>query len=375
MFSYPAKFRLKSIHYTSKAHLPQLDGIRGLAIILVLLNHLYTFVPLAIIGWIGVDLFFVLSGFLITGILIDSRNKSGYYFIFLRRRILRIFPLYYFFLVLFFIIYPLSNIHYIPNYKNLFSNQFWFWTYIQNLFFAFNGWPSNQMLDHFWSLAVEEQFYLFWPLIILNCSSKTVIKISVLLIISSVIVRNIIHDDPFAVVFTVCRLDSLSIGALCAIFIREYKKFLENHILKVAFFTSIILIAICLYTSNLRTTNIYFVRLGFTLFDIFFASVIILSFDGQIFKGFIKSFFSTTFLKFFGKYSYGIYVFHLPLYYLFYLNLVNLFRNFLSSEFLINFSASISLTIIICVVSIISYYMLERPFLLLKDSAKTISVS
>src|SRR6476469_9154525 len=91
---------MSAILYSNKSHMPVLDGVRGMAVLLVIVFHFYSIG----FGWLGVDLFFVLSGFLITGILIDSRNKENFFRNFYVRRTLRIFPLYYFALILFYLI-------------------------------------------------------------------------------------------------------------------------------------------------------------------------------------------------------------------------------------------------------------------------------
>ncbi len=147
-----------------KGHVNALDGLRGIAIILVLFFHCsrFEFLPVRAIsafGWTGVDLFFVLSGFLITGILIDTKGKEGFYKNFFMKRVLRIFPLYYLTLCIFFI--PSFFFHFELT-EYYITHQIYFWTYTQNLLFAFDGWPENaRFLNHFWSLAIEEQFYIF----------------------------------------------------------------------------------------------------------------------------------------------------------------------------------------------------------------------
>ena len=110
--------------------------------------------------WFGVDLFFVLSGFLITGNLIDARGQSGYFRNFYARRTLRIFPLYYSVLVGVFLILPLAAplIHLPDAYSDLSRNQLWLWSYLQNYVQA-KGPHQLPGFGHFWSLAVEEQFY------------------------------------------------------------------------------------------------------------------------------------------------------------------------------------------------------------------------
>ena len=112
----------------------------------------------AMAGWVGVDLFFVLSGFLITGLLYDARGEHFYFRHFYIRRCLRIFPLYYAVLVLFFVVLPrlreVRELGYVIP-----PDQMWYWTYSVNAIIAADGWPQAFLLGHFWSLAVEEQFY------------------------------------------------------------------------------------------------------------------------------------------------------------------------------------------------------------------------
>jgi peptidoglycan/LPS O-acetylase OafA/YrhL len=166
-------------------YIPELDGLRGLAIILVVLFHarpeqasefaplpfLYTLLNL---GPSGVDLFFVLSGFLITGILLSTKDASprNYFWSFYARRILRIFPLYILAVAGFF--YGLlPYLHSRGELLNVSrSEQFWFWTYLMNWRDA-AGFRIINALGHFWSLGVEEQFYLIWPAVIFFflCSS------------------------------------------------------------------------------------------------------------------------------------------------------------------------------------------------------------
>jgi peptidoglycan/LPS O-acetylase OafA/YrhL len=118
------------------------------------------FFTVAYAGWCGVDLFFVLSGFLITGILLDTKGEDHFFRNFYMRRILRIFPLYYGFLILFFLVLP-QLVSFGNNFHLVLEDQGWYWTYLVNLPIAFYGWPAFYAISQFWSLGVEEQFYLF----------------------------------------------------------------------------------------------------------------------------------------------------------------------------------------------------------------------
>ena len=167
---------------------PVLDGIRGLAIFAVLWHHLVTFSGLEPAvrldyhlwrtgswGWVGVDLFFVLSGFLITGILYDSRSSGRYYFNFFGRRALRILPLYYGVLAVAFLVVPAFLAP--RSAEALTRDQAWYWLYLINVKFAFDGWPEPAYLGHFWSLAIEEQFYLIWPLVVRMLSRRRLLLV------------------------------------------------------------------------------------------------------------------------------------------------------------------------------------------------------
>jgi peptidoglycan/LPS O-acetylase OafA/YrhL len=158
-------------------HMPALDGVRGLAILAVLLFH---FVANSVAtngferavnkvlnyGSLGVDLFFVLSGFLITGILYDSRESHRYFRNFYMRRVLRIFPLYYAVLAMVFLVVPLLPFLRGAEIASLHEHQWWAWLYGVNVYLSLSGAWALSYLDHFWSLAVEEHFYFVWPLVV-----------------------------------------------------------------------------------------------------------------------------------------------------------------------------------------------------------------
>lgn len=147
--------------------IPGLDGLRAIAFLLVFACH----TDYLLVGWTGVLLFFVLSGFLITGILnkMKARFTSRDFFVkFYGRRFLRIFPLYYLYLFLMMGVAAfLLGLGYRINYMNEFYRQVpYAFVYLYNFFYASSTFVQHKFLDHFWSLSVEEQFYVFWPLLI-----------------------------------------------------------------------------------------------------------------------------------------------------------------------------------------------------------------
>src|SRR5438045_2849128 len=166
------------------AYVPELDGVRGLAILGVMALHFVgTIAPTNVLeralakaagyGVWGVDLFFVLSGFLITGILYDSKASSRYLRDFYMRRALRIFPLYYGVLFVLFVLIPrdmLSRVD--PQLGAARDLQVWVWPYLTNVYLGAGQTWSIPYISHFWSLAIEEHFYLVWPFVILLLSRE-----------------------------------------------------------------------------------------------------------------------------------------------------------------------------------------------------------
>ena len=161
---------------TGKLHFPPLDGLRGLAVLMVIVVHAYRYSGIASAGillgrfasagWIGVTLFFVLSGFLISGILFDTSGKPHYLRDFYGRRSLRIIPLYSAFLLCYFFVVP--HVEFLASRLPQPGSQVPYWSYLTNMKdFLFPSAASAEPIDPLWSLAVEEQVYLFWPLVIL----------------------------------------------------------------------------------------------------------------------------------------------------------------------------------------------------------------
>ena len=215
------------------AHHPALDGMRGVAVLMVLAFHFLhvdgeggaaerALLSASRSGWAGVDLFFVLSGFLITGILLDARGGPGYFRAFYARRVLRIFPLYYAYLAVLFLAVPLL----LPSLDVKPETQGWLWTYLGNVLFAREGgFQASPYTAHFWSLAVEEQFYLAWPLLVWMLPRRRLALVCLGLVAGAFALRLGIHRTTFnataAYVLTPARMDALALGALVAVAARE----------------------------------------------------------------------------------------------------------------------------------------------------------
>jgi peptidoglycan/LPS O-acetylase OafA/YrhL len=218
------------------AHVPALDGLRGVAIACVMLYHqtligespsaldrAFAWLPLG--GWAGVDLFFVLSGFLITGILLDSRGEPGYYRSFYARRALRILPLYYAVAAFSFLVLPHLGHPRAERFAAVAADQGWYWLLLSNVPIALAGAFRHGVMDVSWSLAIEEQFYLAWPLVVAWVPRRRLAGLCAALAALSLLWRTgalLLGAGPVAVlVLTPGRLDGLAVGALVAVAARS----------------------------------------------------------------------------------------------------------------------------------------------------------
>jgi peptidoglycan/LPS O-acetylase OafA/YrhL len=218
--------------------MPTLDGVRGLAILMVLIFHFVgntlptspverAIVGVSNYGAYGVELFFVLSGFLITGILYDAQNKPNYFRNFYMRRFLRIFPLYYGVLALIFFVAPLIPLLRGPTLDYLVDRQAWAWLYAVNIYIGKAGDWSFSYLDHFWSLAIEEHFYLFWPLVVFLLARKprALIAVSLATSLCAMLARligSLLGLNWWTTyVLTPFRLDGLALGAFMSVIARQ----------------------------------------------------------------------------------------------------------------------------------------------------------
>jgi len=315
----------------AKKRIPELDGVRGIAILMAMSFHIPPhaalffdsplakfFYSISQMGWAGVDLFFVLSGFLITNILLEKKGQKNYFRNFYMRRVLRIFPVYYLCLTILFIAGFYDST---ATGESNSSIMLWFYSYMHNWLFALG---SGQVLyfGHFWSLAIEEQFYLFWPFVVYYADQKLLTKIGGIAIVGALLLRiyfvfiqgqtSLINTFPYF--STVARIDSLLIGAMVAIGFRSITSIegLTKDAQKGLALSAIIVMAcILVQPASPLYNNGAMLTVGFSGLALLTAALIILLLNKNE-SNFARRIFRSRILTFFGKYSYALYVFHWP---------------------------------------------------------------
>ena len=360
-------------------HFPTLDGIRGLAIVLVVSHQLNRLVGNDLLtrladhvlvgGWAGVQLFFVLSGFLISGILLDSRESPDYFRNFYIRRALRIFPIYYFALLLFIVALPALGI--VPLAWH--ENQLPLWLYYSN-------WPpyagGTALLPHFWSLAVEEQFYLVWPLLVHSRSPRALLRLCAVLAVASLLARvamvaagigsEAIYMNSFS------RLDALVAGSAVAAMLRVpgwlprmMALMRPRSLLPLCILGAVVFEMAFGYKSHQPSGQ----TIGYTLLSVMFALLILAAACSDAAGGRPGTWarlLQSAMLRSVAKYSYGMYIFHKPM------------SDLLGDPLLKSLGYSEGLSLpeqvmylmvgdgCVFVVGMLSYWMVERHFLRLR---------
>ncbi len=319
-------------------HILALDGVRGIAILLVLLHHfMLAPVPLlwssstlwidrtvgrmADVGWAGVDLFFVLSGFLITRILLGALGGRSYFRSFYARRALRIFPVYYGFLLFLIVILPeMPGLRGDLGLAKLRHHQVVYWTYFYNIAISLHpsvdrGFYNN---GHLWSLAVEEQFYLIWPLVVFLLGRRGLGVFCVLCIIAAPIIRYSLMQDAvpqlhnnFAVTTLMpSRMDDLAIGGLLAVVANEPSllRRVARWAIPVGALGVLVFAIMYLRRGGFSLFDPQVEVLGLSVLAVTFASLLTIMVGGP--PGLLQAVCRQRVLTFFGRYSYGIYVLH-----------------------------------------------------------------
>jgi peptidoglycan/LPS O-acetylase OafA/YrhL len=299
---------------------PELDGVRGMMMAAVFLFHCAPRTGVAVFDgfvgsmWISIDVFFALSGFLITRNLLDDRHNVYRYRNFYWNRALRIVPAYVVALLVVFLLMPHSAalakaLEWIPSPR-------WFLTYTFNFWIALhNGWPLNHLMNHFWSLSVEEQFYLVWPplVFLVPARRRPHLIVAVLLVaaMSEVYLRR--HGFSQAVVHTnlLTRLDSLGVGAAVAFVHRSPRPDAAVPLLSGVFWVCLVLlVGSAASTGVLSPTGWWGQLVVQAALMAWSASLVYLLVHQRGVFRLVARVFRLRAFVFLGKYSYGIYLFH-----------------------------------------------------------------
>jgi peptidoglycan/LPS O-acetylase OafA/YrhL len=307
-------------------HVAALDGLRGLAILMVLFVHFIgdetptclvegALVKLANYGVWGVDLFFVLSGFLITGILHDAKASPRYYRDFYVRRVLRIFPLYFGTLLLLFVVWPLLPVDYPTGLAEARRHQVWLWSYGGNLYLARAGTWALPYVSHFWSLAVEEHFYLLWPVIVRSSERTKLMTICLAGMAFATLLRTVTTwaggSDVTSTVLTPCRIDAFCVGGLVALSVRgpglaATARIGGRWVVPIA---AIILLLSAWHAATGGVHSAIVLSLRGLAVACFFGALIAKSLTVPR-VSLLGAMLHSSFARMLGKYSYGLYVFH-----------------------------------------------------------------
>ncbi len=362
------------------SYIRSLDGLRFLAVGLVLVDHWSNY-RLGFPGsYLGVSLFFVLSGYLITGILLKAKNVDNQVNrphgqslkLFYIRRTIRIFPIYYLILLLLFFL----------NFDNIRQHIFWLASYQTNNYIAFNSsWMGAY--DHFWSLAVEEQFYIFFPFVIFYVPKRFLSQVLIALCIISVLLRCYFYYNnynwvvPFVLMPT--SLDALGLGSLLAYFLQNTKMYFSNKYIKLGLFLSFLAycLVVILLKSESKPHNFYSVvllRMFESIFSVFLIVNCIKINDNSMVTKVKRILFENNFVVYIGKISYGIYIYHHFIYNVYYSSnsniLVKIFHklNQFSSGLGDNPAVQIAILFpITVIVASVSWYVFEKPINQLKE--------
>lgn len=278
------------------------------------------------VGWTGVDLFFVISGMLITGILLDSKGGSGYFKSFYARRTLRIFPLYYLAIVVMTIVLPAvatavttatsAATFDAPGVLGPREETWSLWWYVSNIAVArAESWSVIPPLTtHFWSLAVEEQFYLLWPFIVWKCSPRVVGRIAIALLFAAPVLRVVLthsHHTLGTLILLPTRVDALAIGALIALTARRPQG-LDRWLSRTRWIlpiSALIFVLIVWRSGGPGNYGVAMQRWGLSAIAIGWAALLILVLKPDA-NSLIQRIFTLRWLRFVGRRSYGVYAWH-----------------------------------------------------------------
>ncbi|GAA4273440.1 acyltransferase [Aquimarina gracilis] len=344
-----------------------LDGLRGYAALMIVLAHIpqisdtsigYLFKQAILaskMGYLGVDIFFVLSGFLITRILIMEKKENIFSLkIFYIKRALRIFPIYYLAIIVCGFLFSWEGLGYVS-------------VYLSNYYFSFTSDPNP--LRHTWSLAVEEHYYLLWPIMLYSFRLERVRKIIQfvvpILVVASLVITYVIFDNTIAdnLVYrgTQFRMLSLSIGSVFAFYEPQIRGLSKSLKIKLCIgFVFIYILSILVHKTIIIDAfpKAAILLVLFSICSSLFFMLILLQ-EGR--KNLINYLFTNKVVGFVGRISYGVYLYHYIVFYFF--GITDLQLNDTS----IPVSGIVLPVFFVFLISTSSYYIFERPLLRYKS--------
>jgi peptidoglycan/LPS O-acetylase OafA/YrhL len=381
----------------ARRRLPQLDGIRGLAILLVMCSHFgqrfdnTSLLPRAVAdvlgsGWIGVELFFALSGFLITGILVDalgSRHWLGNFYI---RRALRLCPPYFALVAILVFVVPLLApwVGSAESNRTIAANQGWYWTYSMNLLLAKSRDVAQAPYGTaaLWSLGVEEQFYLLWPLFVMFLSPRGLRRVCAVSLVVCLAIRVMLnlwaHNALAGYMLMPARFDSLAVGAWLALAQRDASLAarLRGWAMPALLAATAVVAGVTMLTSAHRIPNFSLSgqTLGLPALAVASAALIVLALAGARGTSWTKG----AALRYLGKYSYAMYLIFTPVATIFlsrgllvapHLRTAGALA--LSAGVLFDVGTQMAVTLLL---ALVSWHLIERPFLRMKAAFRTPTV-
>ena len=299
----------------SSSYVAELDGLRGIAILLVMVHRFYpradgTPWPIEA-GWVGVDLFFVISGFLIATILLDTRDNPDFFRNFYARRVLRIFPLFYLFIGSCLLLFPLQNAEFL----DAAGSRLWYLLQLGNVPESVLGKSPPYWLAPVWSLAIEEQFYLTFPLLVRAVSPRRLpqwlVGFAVLALVTRIATTFMFPaNERIQYLFTLCRLDTIAAGCLLAVLVRRVSiEQLQAHARRPVF-AGLVACALVTIATDLDRTTLFGRTLGYSVVALGFAALVLAVLLHRD-RG-VTAPLRFAPLRYLGKLCFGLYLLHRP---------------------------------------------------------------
>lgn len=332
-----------------------LDAWRGIAMLTIIFTHYFNDVTICRMGWISVDMFFVLSGFLITKILLVNKKGTRHFFgHFYARRVIRILPLYFVFLAAFYGAIFLFHKQEVLNFYIIHWKSYAL--FLQNWLFVLKGAPGEYYLNHLWSLSVEEQFYILWPLVIYFTPEKRLRTVLFSIIGAVCIYRSYVwmnHPHQFELYYfnTLTRIDSICMGCLLACSDERFFK----HARLLVIVLGLVMIGGSIIVHDFEYTSPFFGTVGYTVLGFFYCFLLYCFIKSNWFN-FIKK---SRFLNYIGKISYCMYLVHVPVFLFMEYKVTDYTRALTWWVPVVSFGVTVG-------VSSLSWYLLEERVLRLK---------